>query len=178
MNANGDILQPVLRQAQPDDAARLAELGRRSFTETFGHLYRPEDLAAFLVGHNEADWWTQLESPDFAVHVAEHQGELIAYAKLGPPSLPFETELPAIELRQFYVLTPWHGTGIAARMMEWTIEEARRRKAREVYLSVFVDNHRARRFYERYGFNFVRAYPFMVGSHADEDHILRLTLEE
>jgi RimJ/RimL family protein N-acetyltransferase len=42
-----------------------------------------------------------------------------------------------------------------------------------VILSVYVDNHRARRFYERHGFEPVGRYDFMVGSHADEDLILR-----
>lgn len=172
-----DVLAPTLRDAVPADAAALAELGRRSFTETFGHLYRPEDLEAFLATHNTNDWRAQLESPDFAIRIAEAGGRPVAYAKLGPPSLPFETDRAAIELRQFYVLTPWQGAGLAQMLMDWVMEEARRRQASEIYLSVFVDNHRARRFYERYGFTFVQPYAFMVGSHADEDHILKLVLD-
>ena len=55
---------------------------------------------------------------------------------------------------------------------------ARAQGARELYLSVYVDNHRARRLYERYGFTFVAPYAFMVGAQADEDHIMRLALED
>jgi hypothetical protein len=34
----------------------LADLGRRAFVAKFGHLYRPEDLAAFLDGsHTEQE---------------------------------------------------------------------------------------------------------------------------
>ena len=40
--------------------------------------------------------------------------------------------------------------------MDWALDEARRRGARQLYLSVFIDNHRARRFYERYGFDLCR----------------------
>ena len=46
----------------------------------------------------------------------------------------------------------------------------------EQFLSVYVDNHRARRFYERYGFEEIGTYAFMVGNHADEDHLMRLVL--
>ena len=46
----------------------------------------------------------------------------------------------------------------------------------ELYLTVYVDNHRARRFYDRYGFERVGRYDFMVGSHADEDVIMRRSL--
>jgi len=45
-----------------------------------------------------------------------------------------------------------------------------------MFLSVFIDNHRARRFYARYGFKQVGRYDFMVGTHADHDLILRREL--
>jgi GNAT superfamily N-acetyltransferase len=167
----------AFRNASPADAAALAELGRLSFIETFGHLYTPENLDAFLVGHNEGKWRDELRDPGFAIRIGEADGRAVAYAKLGPPSLPFEPQGRPIELRQFYVLKPWQGAGVAADLMQWVLDEARARDADELYLSVFVDNHRARRFYERYGFRFVAPYTFMVGSHEDEDHILRLDLK-
>ncbi len=168
----------VHRDAVPADAALMAEIGRRSFAETFGHLYSPENLAAFLANHNEANWRAEVEDHAFSVRIVEAGGEPIAYAKIGPPSLPFDPRGPSIELRQIYVLEPWQGRGIAQKLMAWAIAEAKRRGARDLYLSVFVDNHRARRFYERYGFAFVGTYAFMVGDHEDEDHVLRLALDE
>ena len=166
------------RDAGPDDAATLAALGRRTFTETFGHLYRPEDLAAFLESHSEAGWRAELLDPAFSVRLAEEGGEAAAYAKIGPPTLPFEPRGPSIELRQFYVLAPWQGSGVAQALMGWAIAEAKRRGADDLYLSVFVENHRARRFYERYGFTCVGPYTFVVGTHEDEDHVMRLALKE
>ena len=165
------------RNAGADDAALMSQLGARTFTETFGHLYRPEDLAAFLLTHSEECWRAELSDPSFVVRLAEAEGEPAAYAKLGPPSLPFEPRGPSIELRQFYLLKPWHGTGVAGALMDWAMAEARARGAEDLYLSVFTDNHRARRFYARCGFEFVAEYAFIVGNHADEDHILRLSLE-
>jgi GNAT superfamily N-acetyltransferase len=164
------------RLAGPEDAAALAELGRLSFTETFGHLYPPEDLAAFLRTHDEANWRGELVDPRFTVRLGEAGGRGVAYAKLGPPSLPLEVKAPGVELRQFYVLKPWQGSGAAADLMAWVLAEARARDAGEICLSVFVDNARARRFYERYGFEYVGRYAFMVGTHADDDLIMRLKL--
>jgi GNAT superfamily N-acetyltransferase len=166
------------RRAGPADAERLSQLGRRSFTETFGHLYTDENLAAFLLNHSEQRWADELSDPRFAVQVAGTAGDLVAYAKLGPPTLPLDPRGPSIELRQFYVLSPWQGRGISGALMDWAIGEAVARGADDLYLSVFTDNHRARRFYARYGFEYVGLYAFMVGSHADEDHVLRLGLKE
>ena len=61
-------------------------------------------------------------------------------------------------------------------MMDWAIDEGRRRGAEEMYLTVFTDNERARALYRRYGFVEVGPYAFMVGNHADEDIIMRLEL--
>ena len=164
------------RNGGPADAALMARLGPETFTETFGHLYTPENLAAFLAGHSEANWLAELSDPRFSVRLAEQDGAAIGFAKLGPPSLPFAVEGPTAELRQLYVLESWQGAGIAAELMAWVLAEARGRGAQQLYLSVFVDNRRARRFYARYGFEPVGCYDFMVGTHADEDLIMRLEL--
>lgn len=164
------------RDATPGDAPALSELGKRSFTETFGHLYTSENLAAFLTTHDVENWTEQLRSPAYSIRVIEEEGALIGYAKLGPPSLPFTPRGTPIELRQFYILKPWQGAGLAAPLMHWVLAQARLRGADQLYLSVFTDNHRARRFYARYGFTEVGPYKFMVGTHADEDIVMRLDL--
>jgi ribosomal protein S18 acetylase RimI-like enzyme len=164
------------RDATLADAALLADIGRATFTETFGHLYEPADLQAFLASHTPAAWQAELADRNYAVLLVEADGEAIGYAKLGPPKLPFTPADDAIELRQFYVRVGHQGSGVAARMMDWAIAEARRRGVASVYLSVFVDNERARRFYRRYGFDRVGSYVFMVGSHGDEDDVMRLQL--
>lgn len=164
------------RDPQADDAEAIAMLARDSFTETFGHLYTPENLAAFLSGYDTDAWVAVLGDPATSVRVGEDAGQLVAYARIGPPTLPVEPAGPAVELRQFYLLAPWQGAGHAATLMKWVLAEARQRGAEELFLSVFVDNIRAQRFYARYGFEQVGRYAFMVGTHADEDLLMRLAL--
>lgn len=166
----------IERDATSADAEAIATLARATFTETFGHLYHPDDLAAFLAGHSVANWQAELSDPRYAVRVAEADGALAAYAKLGPPSLPFTPPADAIELRQFYVRAPFHGSGLAARLMDWVLTTARARGCAQLYLSVFTDNHRAQRFYARYGFEAVGPYAFKVGNHVDEDIVMRCSL--
>jgi ribosomal protein S18 acetylase RimI-like enzyme len=161
------------RDAEPGDAAALRELFAESFVETFGHLYRPADLQEFLDGNSLDKWQANLADPGIAIRVAEMDGELAGFIELAPKKLPYETAAPALELRRLYLRSSAHGRGIADVLMKWLIEEASRRGAQELVLSVFVDNRRARRFYERYGFEVVGKYDFMVGSQADEDLILR-----
>lgn len=164
------------RNATPVDAAALAELGAQTFTHTFGHLYQPNDLDLFLQNHSPENWEKELADPAFEIRVAEQDGQMVGYIKLGPPHLPFEPRGEAAELRQLYVVEEVKGQGVADALMHWVIERARDRRADHLYLSVFTENHRARRFYERYGFEPEGTYAFMVGNHADEDIVMRLQL--
>jgi diamine N-acetyltransferase len=164
------------RNATPRDADALSALGTATFVATFGHLYQPNDLEIFLQNHDPEVWTKELADPAFAVRVAELDGKMVGYAKLGPPHLPFEPRGEAAELRQLYVLEEMKGQGIAQALIEWIIDRARERRADHLYLSVFTENHRARRFYEKYGFEPEGTYAFMVGSHADEDIVMRLAL--
>lgn len=164
------------RDASPKDAADLDRIFDTSFCDTFAHLYQPEDLESFLSAFGLAEWEAQLCDPACAFRIAEVDGQSVGYVKIGPQKLPVETDRPALLLDQLYVLKEHHGAGIAHDLMDWALTEARRRGADELYLTVFTENHRARRFYDRYGFEAVGRYDFMVGGHADEDVIMRKLL--
>ena len=175
MAGAGGLLM-VLRDATEEDLAAIDRVFRQSFCDTFAHLYRPEDLASFLADFTAEAWAGEFADRRYRFRVGEADGEVVGYLKLGPPALPVETKKRAIELRQLYVLKEHHGRGLAAALSDWAIDEARALGAEELYLTVYVDNHRARRFYDRRGFEAVGRYDFMVGNHADEDIIMRRTL--
>lgn len=165
-----------LRDATPSDAATLDRIFETTFCDAFGHLYSAEDLNAFLSGFGVADWEAELRNDAYAFCIGEADRVSVGYVKLGPLKLPVATHRPAMLIDQFYVLKEHHGSGIAPALMDWALNEGRRRGADELYLTVFVENHRARRFYERYGFEAVGRYAFMVGNHADDDIIMKKVL--
>jgi GNAT superfamily N-acetyltransferase len=164
------------RDAGPADLAAVDVLFRRSFEATFGHLYAPADLAAFFARFTPDAWAAELARPDLAIRLAEDDGTLVGYAKVSDPTLPVEPAGPALELRQLYLDAPAQGTGVGAALLDWTIATARDRGAGELFLSVFVDNHRAKRFYARRGFEWIGRYDFPVGDHVDQDDLMRLVL--
>ena len=166
----------MLADAGVGEAAVVAALFRESFVETFGALYSAENLAMFLSEKSAAVFAAELADPGFAFQIAWQDGRAIGFAKLGPPDLPVETPAGTVELRQIYVLERATGGGIGAMLMGWVMQTARERGARHLQLSVYTDNHRARRFYLQRGFAEVGAYRFMVGDHADEDIVMRVLL--
>ena len=164
------------RDGRPGDGAALSKLFCESFAATFGHLYAAEDIAAFLCDKQPEQFESQLANPEFAFRVAERGGALAGYIKCGPNELPLDQPEGAWELHQLYVAEAAKGQGVADCLIEWALAEARRRGFSALVLSVFVDNHRARRFYDKRRFIEVGRWDFMVGNHADDDRILRLEL--
>ncbi|MGI8706461.1 MAG: GNAT family N-acetyltransferase [Sphingomicrobium sp.] len=130
----------------------------------------------FLAGLTSEAFAEEIGNPDFALRIAKAGDEPAGFAKLGPANLPVAAPPRTFELWQIYVLKPWQGQGVAKLLYDWAEGEACRRGGEHLQLSVFIDNHRARRFYERRGFVTVGRYDFMVGSHADEDIVMRKKL--
>jgi diamine N-acetyltransferase len=164
------------RNAGIEDALALNRLFDSVFCETFAHLYRREDLDAFLASFTIGDWEAQLGDQAYAFRIAEANGEAVGFAKLGPLKSAIASDPSGLMLEQLYVANGHHGSGIARELMDWTLDEARRRGSTALYLTVFIDNQRARRFYERYGFETAGRYDFMVGSQADEDIVMKKVL--
>lgn len=169
----------TLRLATPADAAALADLGRRAFVAKFGHLYRPQDLAAFLeAAHTEAVVRRELADPGLLTALIEEEGAMLAFCKLRfASSLPnVRGALRPLELKQLYTDPDRLGRGNGARLMDWALAEARAHGADELQLSVWSENPDAQRFYARYGMEKVGEVTFMVGEQPDEDWIFALTL--
>ena len=162
------------RAPRRDEAAALATLGRETFVETFGHLYRPEDLSAFLTSiYAEDALARQLDSDRILFRVAEEDGKLVGYCKLGlDVSLDYDPgDKTVIELKQLYVFASHHGSGAGQALMDWTVAEAEAHNADEILLSVWAENVRGHRFYQRNGFRWIADTYFMVGNHRDEEYL-------
>jgi ribosomal protein S18 acetylase RimI-like enzyme len=160
------------RDALLADGPALSHMAKRSFTATFGTLYRAEDLASFLDATFSERLPSHLADPDFAVRIALDGEKVAGFAKIGPVDFPGEWGPETVELHQLYLLGEYQGEGLAQVLMDWILDTARARGFSRIVLSVFVDNHRARRFYEKYGFTEIGKYEFRVGDHVDDDRIM------
>lgn len=166
----------IYRDATAADLPAIDALFRESFVATFGHLYRDEDLAEFLAKFTPEAWAGEFAEPGLAFRIAEDAEGLAGFAKISNLTLPAETEARTTELRQLYLAERAKGSGAAQALLDWVVTQGQARGSEELWLSVYTDNHRARRFYDRNGFEDRGAYHFMVGSHADEDRLMRRML--
>jgi diamine N-acetyltransferase len=166
----------VYRDATIADAAALAAFAERTFTDTFGHLYPPEDLASFVESKYRAPVIAgELADPETRYRLALRDGAIAGYCKMGVIDMEVDAA-DALELHRLYVDRDTKGSGVAQALMDDALAWARCKGARVMYLSVWENNARAQAFYKRYGFEHVGEHKFMVGRVADRDFIWRLAL--
>jgi GNAT superfamily N-acetyltransferase len=173
-------MQAFLRRAGPGDAAALAAIGARTFTESFGRLYPPEDLAAFLAqAHGEARATADLGDPRKAAWLALAGPDVVGYALAGPCELPHPDVEPADgELKRLYLLQAAQNRGLGGRLFEAALDWLQKDGPRTTWIGVWSENHGALRFYARRGFARAGAYGFPVGASVDHELILRRRAEE
>jgi len=164
-----------IRRATVADAATLSSLCARTFTETFGHLYPPEDLDAFLRDAYAVERQaTILAQPGYAVWLLEDDGVAVGHAAAGPCGLPHPEVAPGDgELKRLYVLAPYQAAGWGGRLFAEAERWLLRDGPRTLWIGVWSENHGAQRFYARRGFERVGTYEFPVGRVRDLEFILR-----
>ena len=164
----------AVRRAQVNDAAMLAELGARTFRESFGAENTPENMAAYLeIAFDVSLIARELADLRVTYLVGEIGNAAASYAMVREVDAPASVSGPSpLELVRFYVDDPWHGTGVARMMMDACDDEARRRGARTLWLGVWERNPRAIRFYEKCGFRDVGSHEFVLGEDVQTDRVM------
>jgi ribosomal protein S18 acetylase RimI-like enzyme len=129
-----------VRPARADDEAPLLAIDRATWSPYSSPAPAPPEGPFF----NER---TTLEN----ILVAELDGRVVGYGKLDHP-----TELPASghvwHVMGLAVDPSSEGRGAGRALMEAMVDRARERGGRRITLRVFAPNERARRLYERGGF--------------------------
>ena len=113
---------------------------------------------------------SELNDPQAIWVLAEVEDELAAYAKLFPGEVPecVRGDSP-IELVRFYVDQRWHGSGVAAKLMEICLNEARQHGFKTMYLGVWEKNFRAQAFYRKWRFERTGEHIFQMGDDPQTD---------
>ncbi|HEU4628767.1 MAG TPA: GNAT family N-acetyltransferase [Gemmatimonadaceae bacterium] len=173
-------LPATIRPATPDDAATLSAFARDCFHDAFAADNRAEDMAAYLA----ATFSPERQAAEIAdaattVLLAHVDGALAGYALLATGAAPPAITGPApIELRRFYVARPWHGRGVADRLMDAVLDTARARGAATLWLGVWERNPRAIAYYRKRGFVDVGSWAFVLGSDRQTDRVMTRAISD
>jgi ribosomal protein S18 acetylase RimI-like enzyme len=167
-----------LRRAVPADAPSLAVLAERTFRDTFGARNSPENMDQHCAKVFGAEiQLREILDPGLATTLAEESGRMIGFSQLRPgrahPNVA--AERPA-ELSRIYVLSEWHGRGIAGALMQDAFDAAAGDGCDRLWLGVWEHNPKAMAFYRKRGFEIVGTQSFMLGQDRQRDLVMAVKL--
>ncbi|HKO97252.1 MAG TPA: GNAT family N-acetyltransferase [Pyrinomonadaceae bacterium] len=168
----------IIRAAKAGDAELLAELGSRTFSETFALDNTPENMGAYLAtAFNPEQQAEELADPHTTFLIAENNGVAVGYAMLRSGSeFDSVTGTNPIELVRLYVSRESLGRGVGAALMRACLSEAQKQGYETLWLGVWEHNHRAQTFYRRWDFHEVGTHIFHLGDDPQTDLLMQRSI--
>lgn len=169
---------PPIRKADVSDAKGLSLLAERTFRDAFAAMNTAEDIELHCQNsYSEAIQAGEISNQNMVTLLAEEDGRLVGFAQLrwgGAPDCVLG-RLPG-EIQRLYVVSDWHGKGIAQDLMSACLEKLRIRSSDTVWLGVWERNPRAIAFYKKFGFAEVGDHVFPLGSDPQRDIVMARSL--
>ena len=168
-------MNTVIREATGEDLDRLSLIASATFMETFAGEIAGDALIGHCNVQHRPDYLAKLLAAGARAWLAELDGTPIGYALLNEPELEAARE-GDIELKKIYVLSRFHGTGLAPRLFDAALAGAQGRE--RLLLGVKEDNDRAIAFYAKVGFVPIAKRQFNVGGKLYDDTVFAKNLAE
>lgn len=158
----------------------LAELGRRTFSETFANDNTPQDLAEYLRKNFSPEIQAaELAQPGCLFLILEINDAPAGYVRLqdhvSDPCLSESghwNQAHPMELVRIYLLQEWKGHRLGDVLMQASIDQAQILGVEVLWLGVWERNARAIAFYRRWGFEKVGTHNFQLGQDLQTDYVM------
>ncbi len=185
-------IQRVCPHHPIDAVETLQGVALAGFMQTFGANYPQADVDDYCERRlSLAAIQQELmdEKAYFYLIHAQIKGKMtcVGYIKYLVPSSLYAAHLPNTFvdkytnrgcLERMYILQPYQGLGLAAVAMQYVLSQLRAsHQVDGVYLSVWSENHRAQRFYQRFGFQTIGSFGYPVGDTVDLELLFGLPLD-
>lgn len=143
----------------------LATLSRRTYIESHAHfIHDANDLNEYVSSSfTQEKIRIELEDPNSLFYIAWLDGVAIGYIKLLLDAANENiAEKYVCRLERIYVLKDYISQKIGQRLIDFVFNLAKTKAYKKIWLTVYVKNDRAIRFYERNKFYEVGSYNFLV----------------
>jgi len=184
------------RQATSEDAAQVSKLIGSTWAKFFAYSVTESDLDTYLnTTVSEAQIRKEIEDPNkYYLLAARPPGYVTSSEQpvsstaatgsvvVGVAQLNFNTTEEGlttsnpVELNRLYINSTEQGSGLAAILLQAAEMEAKNRGYNGLWLGVWENNARAKRFYEKMGFVRRGEHSFWVGESKRKDWIMEKKL--
>lgn len=153
--------------ASAGDAALIADIGAKSFFDTFQTVFTPEDMRLYLLdNYNPEKITKEILNTNSKFYLAYYNNEAVGYMKLANSPVPdtlIKKHTSSIELQKLYVLKEYHNMGVGKELMKTCIDYANEKGYDSIWLCVLQENLKAVEFYNRWNFKQFGTKNILVG---------------
>jgi len=168
-------------RASLDDIGLLSGIGTQTILESHGHSASPEDMQHY-VGKNmsEEAFAAELSDPENLYYIIYSDGEPVGYAKivLNDPN-PNVAAQNVTKLGRIYILKKFLGQPYGKELFDHILNISKQHAQAGMWLNVWIENHRAIKFYHKQGFKIVGSHDFEVSpTHINPNHVMFLKYQQ
>ncbi len=168
-----------IRTATPEDATVLALLGRVTYAESHGHFIQCKTHLlnygdeAFAVSKIKSE----LNDPTILYHIVTYDDFPVGYSKIVLHASREEINSENIcRLERIYILDDFISKKIGIQLLNKIIEESTALEFEKIWLTVYIKNQRAIRFYEKNDFKTIGQMDYYVDGVPYENIVLAKNL--
>mgnify|MGYP003408287133 FL=1 len=173
LGANLFEMEVIIRKANLNDAKALAELGAKTFYDTYHKENTTEDMRDYITKYFTINvLQTELQDKNTMFFVAETNQELIGYIKLYRTGNSYIPNVKAMEVSRFYVDKQFQGHKLGAKLMLEAEKYAMECGCEVMWLGVWQKNITSIIIYEKLGYNKVGTTTFTLGNDIQDDYIM------
>ena len=146
-----------IRDLEDNDIPALAALAAKTYTETFGHSFSAEDLAAEIKATRSQDYFRAAMKED-TILLAVDGDRIAGYVQLSDVKINVkgaEVKDGDQAVNAIYIHADYQGQGIGRALMDAAFVHPRFKNASNIFIDVWDKNERALNFYLNYGFKVV-----------------------
>ena len=164
-----------IKRATNDDVKMISFIAQSTFPLAGPLNSCKKEISTYIKKNfNELVFQMLVESDEVFVACAQVDKKLVGFIVMKYlSSQPNNESLnsPA-ELQRLYVLEEYHGTNVSKLLVSEAIKECLKTGIDTIWLSVYSENSRAKKFYSKFGFQEVGTIYFKMGNEKHLDSIM------
>jgi ribosomal protein S18 acetylase RimI-like enzyme len=142
----------TIRRALSSDAETVGRIHVESWNVAYRGIMPDDVIARTDLAYRTAFWAERIADQEWPVFLIEEQGQCVAFCQMIPTKDADDDAKRVGHITSLHVLPHLRGHGHGRILMDHVLAEFRRRGFTEVTLWVLEENWKARRFYEKHGF--------------------------
>jgi ribosomal protein S18 acetylase RimI-like enzyme len=166
-----------IRNARIADAALIAEISTLSFVESHGHSAPVDDIKAYTARtFEQKNVEKELADKTNTFHIIYYKGQPAGYSKIILNcSHDLIEEKVVTKLERIYLLKEFHALGLGSALLNFILVISKDEDQKGIWLFVWIENHRALKFYKKSGFKVKGNVDFRISpTHTNPNHVMYL----